>query len=339
MKRENLPTISVCIATYNSGKLLDKCLKLVREQNYPQKNIEILLGDGGSTDNTKQIAKKYKAKFFSIPPEKQHAEYNRGVVFNKAMNELALIIDHDNYLPSKNWLREMVKPLIENDDVVASTTQYYHYSKKYKLMDRYFALFGSSEPLPFFLNKADRSKQTDKKLNFNWQVTDKGKYFIVDFPKSAERFPSIGTNGTLMRRKLVLHNANASAENHYPIDVLVDVLLKGYTKFAIVKNSIIHLTHSKGFWNFIKRKKRFVEQYHFEDKSKRRWSVVMRSDWNRVSLYVLYSLTLIFPIIESIKGYLKKPDIAWFMHPVMCVATTLIYGYVTIKYALFPPKE
>ena len=329
-----LPSISVCIATYNSGKTLNECLKLIRSQDYPQGKIEIILGDGGSIDETLKIAKKYNAKVIKIPPKKQHAEYNRGVAFNMAKGEFALILDHDNFLPSKNWLTEMVEPLQDNPKMVAATTQYYHYSKKDKILDRYFALFGTSEPLPYFLKKADRSKQTDRDLRFAGEIVDRGKYYIVHFLRKPETFPSIGSNGTLMRRRLVLDNAQADPDHHYPIDVLVDVLLKGHSEFGIVKNSIIHLTHSRGFIEFMKRRKRFVEQYHFEEKRKRRWSVVMPSDKPKVFLYILYSLTVVLPTIEAINGYRKIPDIAWFFHPLMCFATTLIYGYVTIKFAL-----
>lgn len=328
------PTISVCIATFNSEKTIERCLKLVRSQTYPQSKIEIILGDGGSTDGTYRIAKKYKAKVIKIPKEKQHAEYNRGVAFNAASGELALIIDHDNFLPSQQWLSRMVAPLLANPKMVAATTQYYHYSKSYKIMDRYFALFGTSEPLPYFLGKADRSKQTDKTLKFKGEVVERGDYFIVRFPMRAEVFPSIGSNGTLMRRELVLRNAQADPEHHYPIDVLVDVLLKGYNEFGIVKNSIIHLTHSRGLWEFLKRRKRFVEQYHFEENKKRRWSVVMPSDKFGVLLYAVYSLTIVAPTIEALKGYVKIRDLAWFVHPLMCLATTLIYGYVTIKFVV-----
>lgn len=66
---ESLPCISVVTPTYNSGKTLAECLRSVREQNYPQEKIEIILGDGGSTDNTFDIARQYNAKVISIPPK------------------------------------------------------------------------------------------------------------------------------------------------------------------------------------------------------------------------------------------------------------------------------
>lgn len=328
------PTISVIIATFNSGKLLDRCLSLVRNQNYPQDKIEIVLGDGGSTDSTQEIAKKYKARVITIPKQKQHAEYNRGMAFNKAKGELALILDHDNFLPYKDWLKDMVKPLLENKDVVAVNTCYYKYEKNYDLMDRYFALYGTSEPLPYFLKKADRMPFGINKWTLVGDAEDKGDYYLVTFSKDPRKFPSIGSNGCLMRRKLVIENAKADPNHHYPIDVLFDVTQKGFNKYAWVKNSIIHLTHSEGFFEFIKRRKKFVEQYHFEEYSKRRWSVVLPGDNLKVLLFVIYSLTLVFPTIEAFRGYLRIRDVAWFIHPLMCLGTTVIYGYVTLKFSL-----
>ena len=261
------------------------------------------------------------------------------MAFNHAKNELALILDHDNFLPDKKWLKDMVDPLIENREIVAVSTCYYKYDEKYDLMDRYFALFGSSEPLPYFLGKNDRMPYEYKGWKLLGNAIDCGKYYLVEFESDPRKFPSIGSNGCLMRRELVLKNAQADPDHHYPIDVLFDVCKKGYNKFAFVKNSIIHLTHSRGFFEFLKRRKKFVEQYHFEENAKRRWSVIMPGDELKLILFVLYSLTIMGPFITSLKGYLKIKDIAWFLHPVMCFGTTIIYGYVVVKYKIFSIKH
>ncbi|MCS7092239.1 MAG: hypothetical protein NZM26_02725 [Patescibacteria group bacterium] len=228
----------------------------------------------------------------------------------------------------------MVKPLIEDPEIVATTTCYYHYDRNFSLMDRYFALFGTSEPLPFYLNKADRMMWGEKKWTLLGSAFDKGDYFKVRFEKDPRKVPSIGTNGTLMRTAIIKKHAKSDPDNHYPIDVMVDVVMKGYVYYGFVKTSIIHLTHSKGIWQFLKRRKRFVEHYHFEDNKKRRWSVVMKGDWPKVLLYVFYSITFVVPFLHSIKGYLKVRDIAWFVHPFMCFGTTAIYTWVTIVYFL-----
>ncbi len=330
--KNKLPTISVVTATYNSEKTLDRCLSLIRSQNYPQEKIEIILGDGGSIDSTFNIAKKYKSNIVKIPREKQNAEYNRGVAYNQAKGELVLILDHDNFMPTNDWLMQMVEPFIENPEIVATNTCYYHYDKRFDLMDRYFALFGTSEPLPYFLKKADRMPQTSRNWSLSGKAIDKGNYYLVTLPKNPREFPSIGTNGCLMRREVVNKYANTKVDQHYPIDIMLEVTKAGHDQFGFVKNSLIHLTNSGGFINFVKRKKRFVEQYYFQDNVKRRWSVVMPGDEKYVALFVVYSLTLVGPIYEATKGFIKIHDIAWFVYPLMCLGTTFVYGYVVLKY-------
>jgi len=325
------PTISVATATFNSGKTLDRCLSLVREQDYPQEKIEIILGDGGSSDNTLQIAQKYKAKVIKIPKEKQHAEYNRGVAFAQAKGELSLILDHDNFIPYKTWLKDMVQPLLDNPEMVATETAYYDYSLEYKLMDRYCALFGISEPLPYYMGKADRLPQNaDKWINMG-KAVDKGKYYLVKFEPDPLKIPTIGTNACLMRTKLVKQNADTRPEHHYPIDVMVDVIKNGHNQFGFVKNSIIHLTNSAGFWVYLKRRFMFMESYHFQHHQKRRYSVVMKGDELKVAKYVIISFTFFIPTLDSLKGFIKIRDLAWFINPFMCFATALVYSYITTK--------
>ena len=175
--------------------------------------------------------------------------------------------------------------------------------------------------------------QFSKKWSLSGKAVDKGDYFLVTVDREPRHFLSIGTNGCLMRRKIVDKYANAKPDYHYPIDVLFDVVKNSeYNEFVFVKNSIEHLTHSNGFWEFMKRRAKFVDEYHFKDHSKRRWSVVMPGDGWGVVRYVVYSVTLVGPMYDSLKGYRKIHDWAWFVHPMMCLVTTLMYGRISIKY-------
>ena len=56
--------ISILIPTYNSEKYIEKCLNSVISQTYP--NIEIIIIDGGSTDKTLDIVKKYFFKHLKL---------------------------------------------------------------------------------------------------------------------------------------------------------------------------------------------------------------------------------------------------------------------------------
>lgn len=90
------PLVSVIIPTYNSSKFLDACLSSIKDQTY--KNIEILVVDNNSADNTKEIARKYTDKVFNKGPERS-AQRNFGV--KQSSGEFVLIIDSDMKLSSE----------------------------------------------------------------------------------------------------------------------------------------------------------------------------------------------------------------------------------------------
>ena len=78
--RHNLPTISLVTPSYNQGKYLEECIDSVLSQNYP--NLEYIVMDGGSTDDSVQIIKRYE-KYLTFwqsrPDGGQYAAINDGL--------------------------------------------------------------------------------------------------------------------------------------------------------------------------------------------------------------------------------------------------------------------
>lgn len=58
----DMPLVTIIIATFNSGKLLPRTLAAIRNQDYPQERLEILAIDGGSSDDTADVVRRYGGK-------------------------------------------------------------------------------------------------------------------------------------------------------------------------------------------------------------------------------------------------------------------------------------
>ncbi len=86
------PLVSVIIPTRNSARTIEKCLASIRNQSY--QNIELIVVDNNSADNTKEIASKYTDKVFNQGPERS-AQRNFGA--SKANGAYLLIHDSDIY--------------------------------------------------------------------------------------------------------------------------------------------------------------------------------------------------------------------------------------------------
>lgn len=91
--------ISIIVTAYNIERYIEKCLLSLINQTY--KNLEIIVVNDGSTDNTYNIIKKYELndkRILSISEVNQGVQAARYTGFKKASGEYFLIIDGDDFL-------------------------------------------------------------------------------------------------------------------------------------------------------------------------------------------------------------------------------------------------
>ena len=91
---------SVIIPTYNCGKYISKCLDSIINKNYD--NIEIIIVDDGSSDDTFKIVKKYKNNYKKIIKAYKHSHKgvssSRNFAMKKSSGEYLVFVDGDDYL-------------------------------------------------------------------------------------------------------------------------------------------------------------------------------------------------------------------------------------------------
>src|SRR3989442_14278812 len=111
------PKISVVTPSYNQGSYLEKTILSVLNQEYP--NIEYIVIDGGSTDNSLDIIKKYE-KYLKYWVSEQDRGQSHAI--NKGLSHatgdlLAWLNSDDYYMPRA--LRTFATMAITNPEASA----------------------------------------------------------------------------------------------------------------------------------------------------------------------------------------------------------------------------
>ena len=90
------PKISIVTPNYNYGNFIEETIRSVLLQGYP--NLEYIIMDGGSTDNSVEIIRKYEkflAYFKSKPDKGQTRSINEG--FSHATGDIFAWVNSDDY--------------------------------------------------------------------------------------------------------------------------------------------------------------------------------------------------------------------------------------------------
>lgn len=89
-----IPLVSVILPTYNRAWAVQEAIDSVLCQDYP--NIELIVIDDGSTDNTSQRLKSYHDKLNVITQENKGVSAARNVGIKKSCGELIALLDSDD---------------------------------------------------------------------------------------------------------------------------------------------------------------------------------------------------------------------------------------------------
>lgn len=115
------PLVTVLIDTYNYGRFIEEAINSVLAQDFPADQMEILVVDDGSTDDTADRVKKYgeRVRYFCKPNGGQASAFNFG--FAKARGEIIALLDADDY-----WLPRKLRRVAEEFQKSPEVGMVYH---------------------------------------------------------------------------------------------------------------------------------------------------------------------------------------------------------------------
>lgn len=310
------PLISVIMPVYNGEERLPKCLNSIRKQNYPQDKIEIIIVDDDSTDKTVQIAEeKFQCRI--VRNGTHDPERGKSIGIEHAQGEYLFFMDDDNILTHKNWLKNLVNAVV-SENCVGGQAARFAYSRSASLPDKYMALYGCGDPAVFYLHRRDHMMMTEKKWKLGGKVLhETDNYFKVKF--DSDTLPTIGSQGFLIKKEYVY--LVQWQPFFYHIDSNLELVKKGYDNYIIMKDSVVH-NHSASYKDFVGKIKRNSAQLGRDDQ--------YRTYSYNLTLPKMIKLgltlgTFVIPLFDSIRGFIKFPTIAWFLHPIISFKVALIY--------------
>lgn len=126
------PKITIVTVTYNAVQTIEETILSVINQDYP--NIEYIIVDGGSSDGTVDIIKKYQdyiAKWVSEPDNGLYHAMNKGLLMGTG--EWINFRNSGDYFASKNAVTSLFNEVIDDDVMIVHADCYKVYENGYKL--------------------------------------------------------------------------------------------------------------------------------------------------------------------------------------------------------------
>ena len=334
MKNSELPKISITTATYCGENILEDFLEKIFSQDYPLDKMEIILGDGGSKDKTLEIINKYKKKYpknIKFFHNKKQFSEGKGMCKDQmtqmAKGEILVILDQDNLLIQKNWIKRAVEVLINNKNIKGVQSRMVA-SKNSSNIDKYLNDLGIEDPFACLYSLNAQITLNPKKFKFN----KKSQFYI--YRGDVNNFFYAGGDGFVIRKKDLM-NAGGYTQD---IDNFYRMAKKHY-EIAVPKEMKFHHKTSTEFWPYIKKRIFFVQHYLANNNEERDFYWIRRKNSFKQNLKfiksIIYNFLMIPNIYQGIKMSVKSRKISWMFHGFVPFIITGGYIYSFIYNKMF----
>jgi glycosyltransferase involved in cell wall biosynthesis len=301
-----LPTVTFIIPVLNAGGILENCLQSIRRQDYPQDRVEILLGDAGSKDNTREIAAKYGAQVFH--DDGRNIEDGKKAALLHATGEYIVFIDADNEITHPDYTRRSVEALSKNPSAFGVESYYLPSPRMNSFCAYLTSVLHISDPVAWMMSIKPVFVSADGEVE-RWK-----------FPEGSLAYP-IGSNGFMFRfSELKVADALKNySDTHTSVRV---VQTSGKREWLRLRGRGVYHYYVATLGAFLKKRRRAT--CHFLDMQKEHgFSWTERKPRIPGWLACFLAVTVIWPCVQALVGLLRTGNRLWLWHPPTCFFSAL----------------
>ena len=300
----NTPFFTIVMPTYNSETTIEKSLASIASQNFDSSLVEILVIDGGSTDSTIEIAKKYGATVLENP--KRLPEYAKLIGFNAAKGKFAIEMDSDEAFKHNDILKNRYDLLTKENlnCLIANRME----AVSHSFAGKYLNYCG--DPFSYFVYSLGKKKTVTYKNN----ISGKNKNILIFEDKDILPIGDGGTT-TVSLEFAKKHFSEKFSQSNFASTIFTDIVLMDKKCGCIEDDIGLHYVNA-GFKTYLSKLRfRVINNlFHKQDSGFSTRETANSGLKKRKMLFVLYAASVVFPIVDAVKLSFEHKDIKMMAH-------------------------
>lgn len=301
---------SIVMPAYNSERTIGKALRSIRMQKFDQETIEILVIDGGSTDKTVHIAKKYGA--IVIANEKRIPEAAKRLGFQKAKGRWIIKQDSDEVYMNYVQLAKKKEFIENNPNVYCLLSDSLLAGGKCGISCAYLNYCG--DPFSYVVYHL-RGSIVRANKRYLYKSDLHGNVYQY---RKGDLYP-IGDGGcTAFSIEKFRELFGSKYDSQEYVNLSTQKLLESTGFMGCIPRDNIYHYSKAGLCVYLK-KLRFKIHFNLNGSNTLGYAVRAEID-NKYSrrkwLFVLYALSIILPIIDSVKMAVSEHNTTFLLHGV-----------------------
>lgn len=233
-----LPLVSIIITSYNRASLIGQAIDSALAQDY--QNLEVIISDNNSTDNTDEVIKKYlgdpRIKYFKNVTNLGMAGNFRIATEERAKGEFLTYISSDDYLINERFISQAIKIINNYDNVLLV------FAKGMTLLEKENILLA------------------DKHSELYLKEFKHGQDVFLDFANSK----TLGWGAALInRRELLAINIFNSTSSSVDYEANLLLMLRGNVGFIKIPTYVFRMHSGQVSQNHFKSAENVLQNYSF----------------------------------------------------------------------------